>query len=157
MGSATGTSKGHAKTIRWVLYGGEANREAKKRNALRASADTPESTGTIIEAAARMDVRSSREAGRRTAPKAASQLESSPARFNDGDQSVTHSHSAGIRSDHYGLSFTIWRNFMAAHQEQPGKNQKPPAKKDEQQQQSSSKKQQPEQTPAERQADQSKV
>lgn len=34
---------------------GEAYRKAKKSNVRRASADTPESTGTIIEAAAWMD------------------------------------------------------------------------------------------------------
>jgi len=42
MGSATGTSKGHAKSIRWVPYGGEAFREAKSNNAQRASAAAQE-------------------------------------------------------------------------------------------------------------------
>ena len=41
LGSATGTSKGHAKSIRWVLYGGEAYREAKSKNALCASSASP--------------------------------------------------------------------------------------------------------------------
>ena len=39
MGCASGTSKGHAKTTPWVLYGVEANREAKNRNAQRVCAD----------------------------------------------------------------------------------------------------------------------
>jgi hypothetical protein len=42
MGSATGTSKGHAKSIHWVLYGGEAFKEAKSKNAQRESAATRE-------------------------------------------------------------------------------------------------------------------
>jgi len=42
MGSATRTSTSHAKSIRWDLYGGEANREAKNRNDQRASADSSE-------------------------------------------------------------------------------------------------------------------
>ena len=42
MGSATGTSKGHAKSIRRVPYGGEAFREAKSSNAQRVSAAAQE-------------------------------------------------------------------------------------------------------------------
>ena len=41
MGSATGTSKGHAKSRRWVLYGVEANRDAKKRKAHRTMRRSP--------------------------------------------------------------------------------------------------------------------
>ena len=43
MGSATGTSKGHAKTTRWVLYGGEAG-SVPPRKKIKSSA-TP--TGAV--------------------------------------------------------------------------------------------------------------
>jgi len=50
MGSATGTSKGHAKSIRWVPYGGEAYREAKSNNAQRASAAARSASGVQTKA-----------------------------------------------------------------------------------------------------------
>jgi len=50
MGSATGTSKGHAKSIRWVPYGGEAYREAESKNAQRASAATRSASGVQTKA-----------------------------------------------------------------------------------------------------------
>jgi hypothetical protein len=43
MGSASGTSKGHAKSRRWDLYGVEAYRVAKNSKARRASDDRSES------------------------------------------------------------------------------------------------------------------